>query len=171
MGLARAETLTRDYRVERRRARRVARPVGGRGVDRRGPLHPARQREQVRAAGIDDSRQRRADATGSYVGLAVADEGPGIPIDARERVFEKFFRVPGRESHDPRRKGIGLGLPIARRLVEAQGGRIWIDSPASGAGTLVQLMLPVGRGPGSQSRRSTTRHASGGQPDSELGVL
>ena len=77
------------------------------------------------------------------VSFAVADEGQGIPIDARERVFEKFFRVPGRESHDPRRKGIGLGLPIARRLVEAQGGRIWIDSPASGDGTLVQLRLPV----------------------------
>jgi signal transduction histidine kinase len=73
----------------------------------------------------------------------VGDEGPGIPIEARERVFEKFFRVPGRESHDPRRKGIGLGLPIARRLVEAQGGRIWIDSPASGNGTLVQLLLPA----------------------------
>jgi signal transduction histidine kinase len=34
-------------------------------------------------------------------------------------------------------------LPIARRLVEAQGGRIWIDSPASGHGTLVQLLLPA----------------------------
>jgi signal transduction histidine kinase len=78
-----------------------------------------------------------------HVGLAVCDEGHGIPLDARERVFEKFFRVPGRESHDPRRKGIGLGLPIARRLVEAQGGRIWIDSPASGTGTLVQLTVPI----------------------------
>jgi signal transduction histidine kinase len=78
-----------------------------------------------------------------HVGLAVCDEGYGIPLDARERVFEKFFRVPGRESHDPRRKGIGLGLPIARRLVEAQGGRIWIDSPASGTGTLVQLTVPI----------------------------
>jgi two-component system sensor histidine kinase KdpD len=84
---------------------------------------------------------------GLYVGFAVRDEGPGIPIEARERVFEKFFRMPGRESHDPRRKGIGLGLPIARRLVEAQGGKIWIDSPASGKGTLVQLLLPAAATP------------------------
>jgi signal transduction histidine kinase len=79
--------------------------------------------------------------------LSVSDEGEGIPLDARERVFEKFFRVPGRESHDPRRKGIGLGLPIARRLVEAQGGRIWVDSPAFGSGTLVQLTVPVSATP------------------------
>ncbi len=81
----------------------------------------------------------------------MSDEGQGIPLDARERVFEKFFRVPGRESHDPRRKGIGLGLPIARRLVEAQGGRIWIDSPPSGKGTLVQLLLPAARVPGTSA--------------------
>jgi two-component system phosphate regulon sensor histidine kinase PhoR len=77
------------------------------------------------------------------VGIAVSDEGPGIPVEARERVFEKFYRVPGRESHDPRRKGVGLGLPIARRLVEAQGGRMWIDSTDAGKGALVQLTLPV----------------------------
>ena len=74
--------------------------------------------------------------------VTVSDEGPGIPPELRERVFEKFFRVPARESHDPRRGGIGLGLPIARRLVEAQGGRIWIDDARPGAGTTV-MTLPV----------------------------
>jgi K+-sensing histidine kinase KdpD len=77
------------------------------------------------------------------VRIAVVDEGPGIAPDLRERVFEKFFRVPGRESHDPHRAGVGLGLPIARRLIEAQAGRIWIEAPSSGRGTTVAITLPV----------------------------
>ena len=77
------------------------------------------------------------------VRLSVSDEGPGIPAELRERVFEKFYMVPGREPHDRRRRGIGLGLPIARRLVEAQAGRLWVDAPASGRGTRVTLEVPV----------------------------
>ncbi|MBI3402597.1 MAG: PAS domain-containing sensor histidine kinase [Acidobacteria bacterium] len=77
------------------------------------------------------------------VTISVTDEGPGIPAEFRERVFEKFFRIPARASHDPRRVGVGLGLPIARRLVEAQGGRIWIDAPASHRGTVITMTLPA----------------------------
>jgi len=46
------------------------------------------------------------------------------------------------QSYDPRRKGIGLGLSIARRLVEAQGGRIWIDASAP-HGTVVRFTVPT----------------------------
>ena len=84
-------------------------------------------------AGLDDDRHVRA----------VIDEGPGIAPEYRERVFEKFFRIPARESRDPRRGGVGLGLPIARRLVEAQAGRMWIDDARSGAGTAIAFTLPV----------------------------
>jgi K+-sensing histidine kinase KdpD len=76
-----------------------------------------------------------------HVRVSVSDQGPGIPADLRERVFEKFFRVPGREPFDTRRTGAGLGLPIARRLVEAQAGKIWIESTA-GRGTVFVLILP-----------------------------
>jgi two-component system sensor histidine kinase KdpD len=78
-----------------------------------------------------------------HVTLEVADEGPGIPPALRERVFEKFFRVPGREPIDQKRAGIGLGLPIARRLIEAQGGRMWVQSAHESYGTAVMITLPV----------------------------
>ena len=77
-----------------------------------------------------------------HVTIEVADQGPGIPPPLRERVFEKFYRVPGREPADPKRAGIGLGLPIARRLVEAQGGRMWIQSAHVSGGTAVMMTLP-----------------------------
>jgi K+-sensing histidine kinase KdpD len=146
MGLARAETLTRDYRLDVDVAPSLP-PLSVDAasfvevlyilLDNASKYAPPGSTIHVSAAMADER----------HVGLSVSDEGQGIPLDARERVFEKFFRVPGRESHDPRRKGIGLGLPIARRLVEAQGGRIWIDSPAFGSGTLVQLTVPVSGAP------------------------
>jgi two-component system sensor histidine kinase KdpD len=79
---------------------------------------------------------------GRYLRLSVSDEGPGIEPALRERVFERFYRVPARKSHDRRRGGIGLGLSIARRLVEAQAGRLWIDDSPVG-GTTVAMTLPV----------------------------
>ncbi len=85
------------------------------------------------AAFVTDARQ---------VTIQVGDEGPGVPPALRERVFEKFYRVPGREPADPNRAGIGLGLSIARRLVEAQGGRMWIQAARPSGGTAVMMTLP-----------------------------
>jgi K+-sensing histidine kinase KdpD len=140
-GLSRAETLTRDYRVDLdTKSGQVLVSVDPASMvevlyivlDNASKYAPPGSTIRVSAAVV-----------GPNVELSIADEGPGIPEAAREQVFEKFYRIPGRQSHDPRRKGIGLGLPIARRLVEAQGGRIWVESPATGTGTVVRFTLPV----------------------------
>jgi signal transduction histidine kinase len=68
--------------------------------------------------------------------LAVVDTGPGISSEFHERIFEQFFRIPG--DHE----GTGLGLPLARRLVELQGGRIWLESEV-GSGSRFFFALPV----------------------------
>jgi two-component system sensor histidine kinase KdpD len=66
--------------------------------------------------------------------LVVADSGPGIPSDARERIFDKFERLV------PTTPGAGLGLSIARAAVTAQGGRLWVeDNPGGGARFVVLL--------------------------------
>lgn len=77
------------------------------------------------------------------VRIAVADQGPGVPPEYRERVFERFFRVPQREPFASRQTGAGLGLPIARRLVDAQGGRIWLEAGKHDRGTVVNVLLPA----------------------------
>ncbi len=74
------------------------------------------------------------------VHIEVCDSGPGIDPADRERVFEPFYRVhrPGA----PEVPGSGLGLAVARRLTELQGGRIWIDT-ADGGGTRFCIELPA----------------------------
>jgi two-component system sensor kinase FixL len=66
--------------------------------------------------------------------VEVQDSGPGIPPDVRERIFTPFFTTKSR--------GTGLGLPTAKRIIEAHTGRIDIDCP-SGGGTTVTVQLPV----------------------------
>ena len=140
--LVRAETVTRNHRVQVAQGEGLPRvSVDAASIaevvyillDNASKYAPVGSTITVTAA-PDDER---------HVRLSVADEGPGIPPDLREQVFEKFCRVPNREPADPSRGGVGLGLSIARRLVEAQAGRIWIEEPAAGRGTVVALTLPL----------------------------
>jgi signal transduction histidine kinase len=79
----------------------------------------------------------RADA----VRIHVRDTGPGIPADARERIFELFQQLhPG----DLKRKGVGLGLALARRFARAMGGDLTVES-AMGQGSTFTLTLPAER--------------------------
>jgi two-component system, NtrC family, sensor histidine kinase HydH len=68
--------------------------------------------------------------------IAFADTGPGIPAEIRDKIFTPFFTTKSR--------GSGLGLPTAKRLIEAQNGDISVECPASG-GTTVTIRLPTVR--------------------------
>ena len=71
--------------------------------------------------------------------VSVIDTGEGIPADQLPHVFDRFYQVSG--SRSGTRHGAGLGLPIARGIVEAHGGTIWIES-VPGQGTTVRFTLP-----------------------------
>lgn len=73
--------------------------------------------------------------------LSVEDNGPGISDDDASHAFERFYRGAVEAGPDQRRS-TGLGLPIARSITNAHGGRIWIDTGFSG-GTAVRIALPV----------------------------
>ncbi|SDR89356.1 ATP-binding protein [Opitutus sp. GAS368] len=72
--------------------------------------------------------------------VAVDDEGPGVPADQRERIFERFVRLAHPAQHD---KGSGLGLAISRSIITLHQGRIWAEAPASGKGLRVVFELPL----------------------------
>ncbi len=75
--------------------------------------------------------------------IEIRDTGPGIPSIHRARVFERFYRVDEGRSRDS--GGVGLGLAIARWAVEANGGRIELESEA-GNGSLFRMILPMREG-------------------------
>jgi two-component system sensor histidine kinase KdpD len=72
--------------------------------------------------------------------LSVTDQGPGLAPDEKDRVFDKFYR--GQQRGVRRRAGTGMGLAIARGIIEAHGGRIWAES-APGAGATFTMAIPV----------------------------
>lgn len=86
-------------------------------------------------------RQKTSSSVGSdgFVLLSVADRGPGVPAAQKEKIFEKFHQVSATTSG----QGAGLGLSIARTIVEAHRGAIWVeDNPAGGS--IFYVLLAAG---------------------------
>ena len=82
-----------------------------------------------------------ASRDGDHLAIVVADRGPGLPAEALERVFEKFYRVQGAVAG-----GTGLGLSIARGIVEAHGGTLTAENRARGGARFI-MRLPIGAPP------------------------
>ncbi|MCG2615047.1 ATP-binding protein [Terrimonas sp. NA20] len=76
---------------------------------------------------------------GSEIEVSVTDQGVGIPSEYSEKIFERFFKVPGSKT-----AGTGLGLSISKEFIEAEGGRIWMKSEI-GLGSTFGFSLPVSR--------------------------
>jgi signal transduction histidine kinase len=71
----------------------------------------------------------------------VQDQGIGIPADKLQKIFEEFYQI---EPPDTRHYGgLGIGLTIAKGLIEAQGGMIWAESDGAGAGSTFKVLLPM----------------------------
>jgi signal transduction histidine kinase len=82
----------------------------------------------------------RAALANGWCEVAVEDTGPGIPPEHLPMVFERFYRVDPSRSRDD--GGTGIGLAIARSIVEAHGGKIWAKSEG-GTGSTFRFVLPI----------------------------
>jgi two-component system sensor histidine kinase KdpD len=78
--------------------------------------------------------------TGTEVLIGVADRGPGIPAGEHEKIFQHFYRLD--RDHRAHRQGSGLGLAICRGIVQAHGGRIWVED-RPGGGSIFRIALPL----------------------------
>ncbi|MBI3191784.1 MAG: hypothetical protein HYZ36_03885, partial [Pedosphaera parvula] len=68
------------------------------------------------------------------------DDGPGIPPESRERIFERFYRVDPARARDT--GGTGLGLAIVKHIVQAHGGKVWVESELE-KGSTFHLDIPA----------------------------
>jgi signal transduction histidine kinase len=94
-------------------------------------------RNAIRHTPPDGSVTVRAEPAGEWVEVEVADTGPGVPAEHRQRIFDPFVR--GEEARSS--EGAGLGLAISRAIVEAHSGRIWVAE--DGPGTRVKFVIPT----------------------------
>lgn len=138
---------------------RAARSLGSRGIEISFPadlpsiVADGSSLSEVLFTLIDNAAKYSADGTTisisakqtaeNEIEIAVQDQGRGIRPELREKVFDKFFRQSEQDIHKTG-GGLGLGLAIARGIVESQGGKIAIVDPDSGFATKVLIRLHIG---------------------------
>jgi signal transduction histidine kinase len=97
---------------------------------------------------VEKERRRQPLSAPNAVKVSVSDTGPGIPPEYHLEVFDDFFRLPTNENQS---EGMGLGLAIARRLVNAMGGKVWVESEP-GAGCKFSFLIPLKPSPNSSAK-------------------
>ena len=126
-------------------------------IDREGSLPPARIDEravQLAVINLIDNALKyapegkviaiQAAREGAVVAVRITDQGPGVPEDDRDRIFERFVRGSRREGTNPRPgstsgpvRGSGIGLALVKHIAESHGGRAWVEGAAVGGSTFV----------------------------------
>lgn len=99
--------------------------------------------ERIHVAATAESERDLAGEIRESVKISVADDGPGIPNDQREKIFEKFIQL-NRPVGGSGYKGTGLGLAICKQIIDQHRGRIWVEGP-SGEGSHFCFKLPLHR--------------------------
>jgi signal transduction histidine kinase len=112
-------------------------------------LHAEPHMWDRRTAALPSAAERRRQNSShpNSVKVSVSDTGPGIPPEFHLEVFDDFFRLPAAEDQE----GMGLGLAIARRLVHAMSGKIWVESDPGG-GCKFSFLIPYKPVPAAISR-------------------
>jgi len=96
------------------------------------------ERRSMSKSAANGERRRQATTVPNAVKVSVADTGPGIRPEFHLEIFDDFFRLSGSESAE----GMGLGLAIARRLLQGMGGKTWVESEP-GAGCKFSFLVPM----------------------------
>ena len=125
------------------------------------------ERRSVSKSGAGDRRRQTTNVPNS-VRVSVADTGPGIRPEFHLEIFDDFFRLPGSESAE----GMGLGLAIARRLLQGMSGKIWVESEL-GQGSKFSFLIPmkpiVSNPPGNSNGNSQSHKQSTQQSNPQRG--
>jgi len=108
------------------------------------------ERRSATKPSANGERRRQASTVPNSVKVSVSDTGPGIRPEFQQEIFDDFFRLPGTESAE----GMGLGLAIARRLLQGMGGKIWVESEI-GAGSKFSFLIPLKPALSSPPRRTS----------------